>query len=179
MANANNDLANLMSQLDGFLSTKTVVGEPIHIDGTILVPLVDVQFGAASAAKASNNFIERSKDKEKKVNGDQGAGAGGIGAKINPSAMLVIQNGTTQLINVGVQDGANKILDMIPSLISKAPDIVSKFTSALGGHTEDTIAKEAAEEEIDEDVKEAIMKDNVELSKDNSGLDTSSYHKLD
>ena len=57
---------------------------------------------------------------EKKNNG-----AGGMGGKINPSAVLVIQNGQTKLVNIKNQDGMTKILDMVP-------DIVNKFTSGKG-----------------------------------------------
>nr|WP_302596134.1 GerW family sporulation protein [uncultured Cellulosilyticum sp.] len=124
----NKDLNGLMSQLENFITTKTVVGEPIHIDNTILVPLVDVSFAAATGSTESNNFTERRKEREKNVEGGSGAGAGGVGAKITPSAMLVIQNGTTQLINTRSQDSITKLIDMIPGLVSKAPEFVSRFT---------------------------------------------------
>ena len=130
----NQNLEGLIDKLENFITTKTVVGEPIHIDNTILVPLVDVSFGAASGSVASNKFIERKKEKEKKVDGDSGAGAGGLGAKITPSAMLVIQNGTTQLINIKAQDGLTKLIDMIPGLISKIPDTFSKATKEHKTH---------------------------------------------
>ena len=71
------------------------------------MPLVDVSFGVAAGAFSQ----------EKKNNG-----AGGMGGKINPSAVLVIQNGQTKLVNIKNQDGMTKILDMVP-------DIVNKFTS--------------------------------------------------
>lgn len=123
----NEDLNGLMQQLESFITTKTVVGEPIHIDQTILVPLIDVSFAAASGNTASNKFVERNKEKEKRVDGGTGAGAGGLGAKVTPSAMLVIQNGTTQLINVRSQDSITKLIDMIPGLVSKVPDVLAKF----------------------------------------------------
>ncbi|MBU3803310.1 MAG: sporulation protein [Candidatus Cellulosilyticum pullistercoris] len=122
----NQDLNSLMHQLESFITTKTVVGEPIHIDQTILVPLIDVSFAAASGTTASNKFVERHKEKERRVDGGTGAGAGGLGAKVSPSAMLVIQNGTTQLINVRSQDSITKLIDMIPGLVSKVPDLFSK-----------------------------------------------------
>lgn len=124
----NQELNGLMGQLENFITTKTVVGEPIHIDNTILVPLIDVSFAAASGATSSNKYTERHKEKEKKVDGGSGAGAGGLGAKVTPSAMLVIQNGTTQLINIRNQDSITKLIDMIPGLIAKVPDLVAKFT---------------------------------------------------
>lgn len=124
------ELNGLMQQLESFITTKTVVGEPIHIDQTILVPLIDVSFAAASGSTASNKFVEKHKEKERRVEGGQGAGAGGLGAKVSPSAMLVIQNGTTQLINVRHQDSITKLIDMIPGLVSKVPDLFSKGKQA-------------------------------------------------
>lgn len=123
----NEELNGLVNQLESFITTKTVVGEPIHIDQTILVPLIDVSFAAATGATSSNKFVERHREKEKRVDGGTGAGAGGLGAKVTPSAMLVIQNGTTQLINVRSQDSITKLIDMIPGLVSKVPDFVAKF----------------------------------------------------
>lgn len=120
------DLNGLMQQLESFITTKTVVGEPIHIDQTILVPLIDVSFAAASGSTASNKFVEKHREKERRVDGGTGAGAGGLGAKVSPSAMLVIQSGTTQLINVRNQDSITKLIDMIPGLVSKVPDLFSK-----------------------------------------------------
>lgn len=120
------DLKDLMHQLESFITTKTVVGEPIHIDQTILVPLVDVSFAAAAGSTASNKFVEKRKEKEKRVDGGAGAGAGGLGAKVMPSAMLVIQNGTTQLINIRNQDSLTKLIDMIPGLLSKVPEFFGK-----------------------------------------------------
>ena len=105
-----NTVEALFRGMDSFITTKTVVGDAIHIGDTIILPLVDVSFGVAAGAFSQ----------EKKNNG-----AGGMGGKINPSAVLVIQNGQTKLVNIKNQDGMTKILDMVP-------DIVNKFTSGKG-----------------------------------------------
>ena len=73
----NNTVESLFKGMDSFITTKTVVGDAIHIGDTIILPLVDVSFGVAAGAFSQ----------EKKNNG-----AGGMGGKINPSAVLVIQN---------------------------------------------------------------------------------------
>mgnify|MGYP000388710049 CR=1 FL=1 len=90
---------SLFKGMDSFITTKTVVGDAIHIGDTIILPLVDVSFGVAAGAFSQ----------DKKNNG-----AGGMGGKIMPSAVLVIQNGTTKLVNIKNQDGVTKILDMVP-----------------------------------------------------------------
>ncbi len=61
----NNNLEVLLGQLENFINTKTVVGEPIHIGDTILVPLVDVSFGVAAGSVATSKLQERNKDKER------------------------------------------------------------------------------------------------------------------
>ena len=111
----NNTVESLFKGMDSFITTKTVVGDAIHIGDTIILPLVDVSFGGAAGAFSQ----------EKKNNG-----AGGMGGKINPSAVLVIQNGVTKLVNIKNQDGMTKILDMVP-------DFIIKFTS--GKDTDDII----------------------------------------
>ena len=93
--------------MDGVISSKTVVGEAIHINGTIILPLVDVSFGIGAGA-----FSGEKKEK----------GIGGIGGKMSPSAVIVIQNGRTKLVNIKNQDTITKILDMVP-------DVVDRFTS--------------------------------------------------
>ncbi len=105
--NFNNTVESLFKGMDSFITTKTVVGDAIHIGDTIILPLVDVSFGVAAGA-----FMG-----EKKNNG-----AGGMGGKIQPSAVLVIQNGQTKLVNVKNQDSITKLLDMVP-------DVINKFTS--------------------------------------------------
>ena len=114
---------SLFSGMDQFISSKTVVGEAIHLGDTIILPLVDVTFGVG--AGAGNNTQKGS-----------GSGAGGIGGKMTPTAVLVISNGTTKMVNVKGQDSLSKLLDLIP-------DVVNRFTNA--GKTS------AVEEEIPEE----------------------------
>lgn len=97
----------LFNGMGGVISSKTVVGDAIHIGDTILLPLVDVSFAVGAGA-----FSAEKKEK----------GAGGIGGKVTPCAVLVIQNGKTKLVNIKNQDTITKILDMVP-------DVVDKFAS--------------------------------------------------
>ena len=50
MADFNNTVESLFKGMDSFISTKTVVGDAIHIGDTIILPLVDVAFGVAAGA---------------------------------------------------------------------------------------------------------------------------------
>ena len=99
----NEVVESLLKGMDGFLSSKTVVGEATKIGDTIIVPFVDVSFGVGAGEFRG----------EKKDNG-----AGGITGKMAPSAVLVIANGTTRLVNIKNQDSITKILDMVPDLVN-------------------------------------------------------------
>ena len=75
----------LFQGMNGIVSSKTVVGDAIHIGDTIILPLIDVSFGVGAGA----------------FNGDKKEkGAGGLGGKMTPCAVLVIQNGKTKLVNI-------------------------------------------------------------------------------
>ena len=110
MADSNNNFKStveaLFKGMDAVISSKTVVGDAIHINDTIILPLVDVSFGIGAGSSSA--------DKKEK-------GMGGIGGKMSPSAVIVIQGGKTKLVNVKNQDTITKILDMVP-------DVVDRFT---------------------------------------------------
>lgn len=131
---ANNDfnstVGTLFHGMDSFLTTKTVIGEPTTIGSTIILPLVDVTFGVAAGAFADGTA--------------KNSGAGGLGGKMSPSAVLVIQDGHTKLVNVKNQDSITKILDMVPELIDKIADYAKEYknksdTDAIEGEEQDVI----------------------------------------
>lgn len=97
-------VSSLFQGMDHFISSKTVVGDAITVGDTIILPLVDVSF-----AVGAGSFNGENKEK----------GAGGIGGKMTPSAVLVIQNGHTKLVNIRNQDTMTKILDLIPDVMDR------------------------------------------------------------
>ena len=115
-------IESLLNGMDSVLSTKTVVGEPTQIGDTIILPLVDVTFGIGAGANTSD-----------KKNG----GCGGASAKMTPSAVLIIKDGHTKLVNIKNQDSVTKILDLIP-------DLVDKFTTKKDNTIDDDDAKNIA-----------------------------------
>ena len=99
--------ASLIKGMEEFITTKTVVGEPVHVGDTTLVPLVEVSFGMMASDKAESARANK---------------GGGMGGKISPSAVLIIKDGATRLVSLKNQDGISKVIDMMP-------DIVNRFTS--------------------------------------------------
>ena len=127
----NLNMVKMFEQMEGFVSSKTVVGEPMKAGDTTIIPLVDVSFGMAGGSTDDKN-----KNDEKSL--------GGLGAKIKPSAVLVITNGNVQLVNIKHQDSVNKLIDMIPSITNKLD-----LGSLLGGKKKKTgEAKDADKPDI-------------------------------
>lgn len=124
-------IESLMRGMNTVLSTKTVVGEATQIGDTIILPLVDVTFGVGAGASAADK---------------KSGGAGGFSGKLTPSAVLVIKNGSTKLVNIKNQDTVTKVLDMIP-------DIVDKFTSPKEEMIDDDSAVDIAFPEAADDGK--------------------------
>ena len=113
MANMNIEgtLGSMFKGMDGFISSKSVVGEPVYVGDTIIIPLVDVNFGMAAGA-----FNKQ----------DGNKAAGGIGAKMSPSAVLVVSGGNTRLVNLKNQDAVTKIIDMAPEVVDKVVGLFNK-----------------------------------------------------
>ena len=130
--NFNSTVESLFRGMDSFLTTKTVVGDAVKFDdGTIVLPLVEMSFGFGAGA-----FSGDSKNNA----------GGGMGGKIIPSSVLVIQNGTSKLINIKDQDSITKILDMVP-------DLIDKFTKKGKNKETDTHENDDLDEKIEETMK--------------------------
>ena len=97
-----NVIHSLLQEVGGVLTSKTVIGEPIEVGDTLLIPLSDVTVGAAAG---SNN----GKDKN--------AGMGGFTAKMSPSAVLVIKNGNTKVVSIKDQNSLSRLVDMVPEVV--------------------------------------------------------------
>lgn len=95
---------SLFKGMDSFISSKTVVGDAIYLNDTIILPLVDVSFGVGAGAFASDKSNN---------------GGGGMGGKISPNSVLVIQGEHIRLVNIKNQDATSKILDMLPDIMDK------------------------------------------------------------
>lgn len=118
----------LFKGMESFVTSKTCVGDPIRIQDTIIVPLVEVSFGMMASTKNEK---------------DRRNGGGGMGGKMTPSALLIIKDGATRLVNVHSQDGLSRLIDL-------APELMEKFSSRNKTKTtpqEEEVMQEAASEE--------------------------------
>ncbi len=106
MANGNDfreTVESLFKGIDSFVAAKSVIGEPIHIGDTIIIPMADVSFGVGAGAFGNGNRND----------------GGGVGGRMSPCAVLVIQNGITKVVTIRDQDGLTKVLDLVPDIVNR------------------------------------------------------------
>ncbi len=112
-------VASMFEGINGVLNSRTVVGDPIYADGMTLIPLMEVTFAMGTGVLAGDA---------------RGKKSGGVGAKMIPSSMLVIQNGKARLVNIKKQDTLTKIMDLVP-------DVMDRIDARRNPITEDDISE--------------------------------------
>ena len=128
-------LNTLFEKMEDFVSTKTVVGDAITVGDIVLIPLIEVSVGVGAGGREE---------------GDKGAkdtSAGGMGARIIPSAILAVVHGNVQLINVKNQDAVSKLIDMAPGVVSKL-----NFGSVFGKKSAEEKARPKEEVKFEEKI---------------------------
>lgn len=107
--NFNESMSTIFDKLEKFFQTKTVIGEPIKVGETTLIPFITVTFGMGLGGGVGTD--------EKGAGGD--GGGGGSGARVAPTAVLVIQGEKVELLPIKKSGGLDKLLDMVPGIMDK------------------------------------------------------------
>ena len=101
--------AKAVDEIERLINTKTVVGEPINVDGRTLIPLVSVGFGFGAGGGEGN-------DPKKGAGNGMGVGGGG---GVKPVALVVVDadgvrvepvKGSAATIVDRIADGVGKIV---------------------------------------------------------------------
>lgn len=100
-----------IGEIERMLSTKTVVGEPITVEGHTLIPLVSIGFGFGVGAGEGN---------DPKKGAGTGGGTGG-GGGVKPVAVVIVGKDGVRLETV--KGGA-------ASFVEKVAEAASKFAPA-------------------------------------------------
>lgn len=102
-------LIQIFNGMSAVLNIKNVIGEPIYIGDTTIIPLVEISSGMG---------VGEFKDKD----------AGGMATKATPVAVIVVRDGMTKILNIKNQDPITKVLELFPDLINKisGKEIINK-----------------------------------------------------
>jgi len=100
-------------EIEKILGTRTVVGEPITIEGATLIPLISVGFGFGAGGGEG-------KGEAKKRGEGVGGGTGG-GAWIKPTAIIIIDKEGVRVESImgGMASAIEKVGDRIPQMMEK------------------------------------------------------------
>ena len=97
-----------VEEIERMLNTKTVVGEPLSIEGNTIIPLVSVGFGFAAGGGSG---------KQPKMGEGAGGGTGG-GGGVKPVAVLIINKDGVRL--EPIKSGTASILEKVADTFAKA-----------------------------------------------------------
>ena len=117
----------LLNGLDGFVSTRSVVGEPIRMGEATLIPLMDIQIGVGAGS----------------YGGKSSGSAGGLGATIKPSSMLLLQDGKVKLIRITNEETVMKVIDAIPEVLDRVKGAFMKTDKKVDEKAEEVLRGEA------------------------------------
>lgn len=97
-----------VDEIEKMLNTKTVVGEPITVNGNTLIPLVSIGFGFGAGGGTG---------KDPKKGAGEGGGTGG-GGGVKPVAVIVVGPDGVRLDSV--KGGAASVIDKAIDTIGTA-----------------------------------------------------------
>lgn len=110
----------LFEKLENFLKTETVVGEPIVVGETTLVPIITVTFGCGTGSGGGDS-----------KSGNSNGGGLGACARITPNAVVVIKNDGVTLLPVQGRSNLDSILNLVPGIVSKFKKDGKKVENAV------------------------------------------------
>ena len=103
-------IKTMMQEFRQIVKTETVIGEPMVVGETVIVPVSKISFGFGAGGNR----------------GDRGSGTGG-GASVEPVAFIVIRDGKAQLLPLHEGDMSfRKLLELAPDVIKKVREFREK-----------------------------------------------------
>lgn len=123
---AQNVVKQLAEDLKLFAKAETIFGQPIEIQGNTVIPVCKMSIGYGGGGGEGEGV-----DPKKGQGKGSGAGAGG-GVNIEPTALIIIQEGKVSV--VGLQAKGSKM----EALLEKIPETMEKLMAAKEKKKEET-----------------------------------------
>ena len=102
-----------LGELEKVLSTRTVIGEPIVVEGATLIPIISVGFGFGAGGGEGRG--------ESKQKGEGAGGGTGGGAWVRPKAVIIIDKEGVRIepIMGSISHAIEKVGQSIPRMVEK------------------------------------------------------------
>ncbi len=106
-----------LGEMEKVLGSKTVVGEPITIGDSTIIPLLSIGFGFGGGGASGSGD-------SKKEGGEAFGGAGGAGGGVKPIAVIIIDKDGARIESIkgGMASALEKIGESVPKLMEKFAD---------------------------------------------------------
>lgn len=103
---------NIASELKTFATTESIVGEPITLEGKIIIPVIKLKMGFGGGGGEDTG--------ERKHGGTGGGGGGGV--SVEPAAFITIVGDEISVLSP--KGGKfEKLAEAIPSIVSKIMEV--------------------------------------------------------
>ena len=107
-----------LGEMEKVLGSKTVIGEPITVADSTIIPLLSIGFGFGGAGGSGMG------DSKKKEGVEGMAGGGGAGGGIRPIAVIIIDKDGARIESIkgGMAVALEKIGESVPRMMEKFAD---------------------------------------------------------
>ena len=116
------EIMNLtMEKIKQMVDTDTMVGDPITVGDTTIIPISKISIGFASGG---SDFSKKKPD----ANGNNFGGGAGGGISITPIVFLVVSNGSVHVLGVNSAPvtTVDRVIDMLPGVLDKVEGFIDK-----------------------------------------------------
>ncbi|OGN88825.1 MAG: hypothetical protein A2158_03730 [Chloroflexi bacterium RBG_13_46_14] len=106
-----------LAEIEKILTTRTVVGDPMTVEGITIIPLISIGFGFGAGGGSGKG--------ESKQKGEGSMGGTGGGAWVRPVALVVIDkegNVRIEPVKRGLSSFVEKVTDTVPKVVEKIID---------------------------------------------------------
>ena len=105
-----------IEKIRDMVNAETIIGDPIHVDDTTIIPVSRVTFG----------FVSGGSDVGPSSNKMFGGGSG-AGVSVTPVAFLVVSNGNVRTVQLVEKVSAvDNVIASLPELVDKVAALIKK-----------------------------------------------------
>ena len=107
-----------IEKIRDMVNAETIIGDPIHVDDTTIIPVSRVTFGFASGGS----------DVGPNSNKQMFGGGSGAGMNLSPVAFLIVKGDSVRLMPVAPPPGTavDRVVEMVPDVIDKVTGFIEK-----------------------------------------------------
>ena len=106
-----------IEKIRDMVNSETIIGDPIHVDDTTIIPVSRVTFGFASGGSDVGPASSK----------QMFGGGSGAGVSVTPGAFLVVSNGNVRTVQLVEKVSAvDNVIASLPELVDKVAALIKK-----------------------------------------------------